>query len=253
MKELVGLRLVTNLHCNNNCNFCYQKDKSVKVLNLRQTTVDLSSYYYKYFQYCTIMGGESTLLPNLAEYVRIGSTYAKETRLTTNGKLLSTAMIAELKGAGLNGINVSIATINNAQYKIIHGTDIGLGNLQHVIRMNQDVMDFRINIPLCKENCENNFKSLKETLEMFVVDSGLNVTMCEDIKGSYSLFDNFDMIGATVKEVTNYGLILLDYKGKQIGYYTHKNSDYNDTDLVVTPLGTFINWEGYCQAVGMNT
>lgn len=252
MKQLKGLRVITNLHCNNNCKFCYQKDKSKNILALDDLLVQVSGRRYKAFEYCTIMGGESTLLDNLSEYVKIGSLYAKETRLTTNGKLLTDEMIKELKYAGLNGINISIATINNDQYKIIHGTDHDLGLLQMRVRRNQDFINFRINIPLCKENCENNYKSLKETLDMFVVDAGLNVTMCEDIKGSYSLYEQFDKIGATEVLRTDYGLILLDYKGIQIGYYTHRNNNYNETDLVVTPLGTFTGWDGYCKAVGMN-
>jgi hypothetical protein len=89
-------------------------------------------------------------------------------------------------------------------------------------------------------------------LKLFVEDYNFNVTICEDIKGTYSLIDAFDKIGARIKEEPDYGLIFLDYNGKQIGYYTHRNSSYNETDLVVTPLGTFINWDEYCEAVGLN-
>jgi len=214
--------------------------------------IKLAPYSYKRFEYCTIMGGESTLLDNLSEYIKIGSLYAKQTRLTTNGKLLNAANINNFKRVGLDGINISIATIDNELYKKIHGTDYGLGNLQHLIRTTDSCMNYRINIPLCEENCGNDFKHLKEVMDMFVCDAGLNVTLCEDIKGTYSVYDQFEKVGAEVLEVTDYGLIFLNYKGNKIGYYTHRNNTYNETDLVITPLGTFINWDGYCEAVGMN-
>lgn len=256
-KNLVGLRVITNLHCNNNCTFCYQKDKSKKILPLDDLLAALSmrEHYnceYKSYDYCTIMGGESTLLPNLNEYIKIGSLYAKQTRLTTNGKLLTNESIAQYKAAGLDGINISISTLNEVLYKKIHGTDLDISELYNVIYDNQKNIDFRINIPLCKENCEDDYHRLADVIEYFVATLGLNVTMCEDIKGTFSLFDNFDKIGAKVVEETNYGLIFLELYGKRIGYYTHRNSSYNDTDLVVTPLGTFINWDDYCKEVGMN-
>lgn len=257
--NLKGIRMITNLHCNNNCKFCYQKDKSKKILDLDvllgilgegSINLELKPSAYKQYSYCTIMGGESTLLPNLSEYVKIGSLYAKETRLTTNGKLLTEKLINKLVINGLTGINISIATINPEQYKIIHGTDCNIDDLIYLIDEQQT--DYRINIPLCQENCDNDFYHLKDMLELFVAEGRINVTMCEDIKGTYSLYNRFNEIGCEVIEETDYGLIFLNYKGNRIGYYTHRNSSYNDTDLVITPLGTFINWDGYCEAVGMN-
>lgn len=261
--NLKGIRMITNLHCNNKCKFCYQKDKSKKILDIDALMTILGQGYasvnryinrsrYKQYEYCTIMGGESTLLPNLEEYVKIGSLYAKQVRLTTNGKLMYRGFAKKLRDIGLTGINISIATISDRLYKEIHGTDVSIRSMLAMIDEVSEVIDTRINIPLCEENCGNDFEHLREMLDLFVIDGQLNVTMCEDIKGTYSAYDKFEKIGCTVKEVTDYGLILLDYHGKQIGYYTHRNNSYNDTDLVITPLGTFINWDGYCEAVGMN-
>lgn len=248
--DLVGLRIITNLHCNNNCNFCYQVDKSKNVLNLNNLIVSLHGYPYKHFEYCTIMGGESTLLPNLEEYIKIGSIFSKQTRLTTNGKLLTPEKVVQYKQCGLNGINISIAVLNPSKYKQVHGTDCDVDDLIYLVDCG--TIDYRINIPLCKENMENDCKELKKMLDLFVREGHVNVTMCEDIKSSYSLYENFDKIDVKVIEETNYGLILLEYHGQKIGYYTHRNSVYNETDLVVTPLGTFINWSSYCDAVGFN-
>jgi len=199
------------------------------------------------------MGGESTLLPNLTEYIKIGSLHSRQTRqtrLTTNGKLLNKQSMLEYKAAGLDGINISIAAFNVNMYKTIHGTDCDLTTLLYTIYNNRDKIDFRINIPLCKENCDNNFSELKYILKV-LTDENFNITICEDVKGKFSLYDQFEIIGAKVVEETAYGLIFIEYNGHKIGYYTHKNN-YNDTDIVVTSVGTFINWDGYCETVGIN-
>lgn len=245
--------MITNLHCNNKCKFCYQKDKSKKILELDELLVSLNKYYstYKGYEYCTIMGGESTLLHNLTEYIKIGSLYAKETRLTTNGKLLTTDRIQRYRDCGLDGINVSIATLDADLYSEIHGTDIDVNKLIGTLVRNSTLIDIRINVPLCEENCADDYKGLKHLLKFFT-DYNFNITMCEDIKGTYSIYEAFHKIGATEMSRTNYGLIFLNFNGSRIGYYTHRNNNYNDTDLVVTPLGTFVNWTPYCEAVGIN-
>ena len=250
-KELKGLRMITNLHCNHDCAFCYQKNKEAKVLDLNVLLDEMHPVPFQHFDYCTIMGGESTLLDNLTDYIKIGSIYAKEVRLTTNGSNLRPSRVQEYLRAGLSGINVSIASVEH--YNDLHGTDCDVDQLLDAVEyMVDNHISVRVNIPLCAENMERDHAELKMMLDM-LSDMNAGVTMCEDILGSYSLFGNFDKIGATVKEVTDYGLVLLDYNGHQIGYYTHRNSSYNDTDLVVTPLGTWINWTGYCEAVGFNT
>jgi hypothetical protein len=258
--ELKGLRMITNLHCNYRCKFCYQQNKSKKILDQMQLIDQLFPVSPKHFDYCTVMGGESTLLPNLWEYVKIGSFYSKETRLTTNGGLLDLPMAHLLYKAGLDGINVSIASIHKYNElhtpfvdvdQVIRQMELIVADAPYFRRSPRPAMNVRVNIPLCAENMTGPRMELVDMLDNFT-GKGFNITMCEDILGSFSLFDNFDKIGATVKDVTDYGLVLLDYKGHQIGYYTHKNSAYNDTDLVVTPLGTWINWDGYCEAVGFN-
>ena len=57
-----GLRIITNLHCNYKCKFCYQKSKRREILDTISLLLSLDEYKEKQFEYCTIMGGESTLL-----------------------------------------------------------------------------------------------------------------------------------------------------------------------------------------------
>lgn len=251
MTNCIGLRVITNLHCNSNCSFCYQQNKSNKVLPVEQLLEAVKPYGYKQFEYCTIMGGESTVLKpsDLYQYIRIGSTFSKQTRMTTNGKLLTHDYVHLLKSAGLDGINVSFAVLDEEKYLKVHGSHCNIDYLLGII--DERYLDFRINIPLCKENMENDCEELKHMLNLIVKEGHHNVTMCEDIKGTYSLYENFEKIGCKEVGRTDYGLIFLEYAGEKIGYYTHRNNNYNDTDLVVTPVGNFINWDGYCKEVGL--
>jgi len=251
-EKLKGLRVITNLHCNYNCSMCYQVDKSRKILTTWTLDDAIAAYPNKHFEYATIMGGESTLLPDLIDYIRIAAAKSKATRLTTNGSLLTDADMQQFKKYGLTGLNISIPSFRH--YHPLTGG----GSLKHVISnllIAAEIFgdeNVRVNIALCKENVEGPNPELKELLAWFVGLMHFNVTLCEDILGTYSFYGKFDEIGCTVEEETNYGLILLKYAGHQIGYYTHRNSAYNDTDLVVTPNGTFTNWDGYCESVGHN-
>jgi len=49
MNTIKGLRVITNLYCNNNCDFCYQQDKSAKILNVDNLLYQVNPYNYKHF------------------------------------------------------------------------------------------------------------------------------------------------------------------------------------------------------------
>jgi len=249
MKPLEGLRVITNLYCNYKCKFCYQKDKSDKVLNLSQLNDIINLYPKQYFNYCTIMGGESTLLPDLSSYIRTSKRASKRVRLTTNGSLLDKDIMLLWKSCGLEGINISIAVISG--YSELTGTyPNSIVRIIKKLREAEEIFgveNIRINIPLCKENMGEG-QGVRWIVDFFKEE---NITICEDILGTYSLLDRFEEFGFKELKKTNYGLIFLEYRGRRIGYYTHKDGNYNETDLVVSPLGTFINWGGYCEAVGI--
>ena len=238
----IGLRIITNLSCLYKCRFCYQARKDNSILSLQSLRGQLVRYGPKHFQYCTIMGGESTLLKNLPEYISIGSHCSCETRLTTNGSLLTEKTLKEYKDAGLTGINISIGTLE--KYAEVTGSNV---DILPKVALAQKFLPVRINIPLCKENMEG---EIKELVGLFL-SMGLSVTICEDILGTHkALHETENILGAKIVEDTGHGLVFLERDGKRFGYYTHKDN-YKNTDLVITPLGTWNNWDGYCDAVGL--
>ena len=246
--NLKGLRIITNLHCDRACNFCYQVDKQVKILPLETLRKEVFHYPIKHFEYCTIMGGESTLLRNLYEYIKIGSKYSQQVRLTTHGGNLTHEYLEMYKKAGLTGINISVATLK--RYREVTRCRLDSEAIINKIRLAHFFFpqNVRINIPLCKENLDGEIVDL---IHYFLHELGVGVTICEDVIATYSLYNTPEKMGATFIKDTGYGLTFFDCKGKQFGYYSHSNN-YKNTDLVVTPLGTYIAWDEYCEAVGIN-
>jgi len=248
MNNFRGLRIITNTHCNYNCKFCYQKNKPANILDISYLKSYLQLFESKSFEYCTIMGGESTLLTNLVKYINIGSKYAKEVRLTTNGALLSPMLLKEYKEAGLTGLNISIATLE--KYSETTRGGISSDSIINVVNIAKEFFpNLRINIALCEENFNNEIKNL---IDLFVTKMSLNVTICEDILKTYTCVDKFEeLLDSSFVENTGHGLLFLKHKDKLFGYYTH-DDNYKDEDLIISPYGIDVSWTGFCEKVGLN-
>lgn len=244
-EKLRGLRIITNLNCNYNCKFCYQKRKTRDILPLANLKEELKEYSPKYFEYCTIMGGESTLLPNLTEYIQIGKIYSNEVRLTTNGSILTKDLLLKYKEAGLDGITISIATLE--KYKETTKGFLSKDEILNKVKIAKEIFpNVRVNIALCKENMNGEIKKL---VEIFVSEFNINITICESITQEYScLNDTKKYLDSEIVEDTGYGLVIMKHNGRKFGYYSHKDN-YKHTDLVISPLGTWTNWDGYCEVI----
>lgn len=247
-----GLRIITNLHCNYRCMFCYQKDKSVKVLSLPLLRQTLAVADTKRFEYCTIMGGEATLLPNLEEYIDCGhdAVPVGDVRLTTNGFLLTRDKLELWKNRGLTGVNISVPVMKDGVYQHITGSPMTPNELLHIINECKRVFgnhQVRINIPLCRQNTMS--EELDKMLMLFLHIMDVKVTLCDDLFGTHSILNSLGSFGLKKIKDTGFGLVMLDYAGQELGYYCHKDN-YKGTDLIVSPVGTFVGWDDYCKAVG---
>lgn len=248
--NLKGLRIITNLSCQYNCKFCYQKNKSDKKLSIHNLIKELIPYVQnkKVFDYCTIMGGESTLLENLPLYIAAGAVVSKETRLTTNGKLLTEDKLKCFKSVGLTGVNISVATLD--KYEETTRGGVTKEEILGKIEMTQKVFpNMRINIALCKENIDGEIRRL---INRFL-SMGINITICEDIHETFSIIETSELMDADLVEDTGLGLVFFKHRltGKKFGYYHHADN-YKNTDLIVSPLGVFVDWDKFCESVGYN-
>ena len=109
-KDIFRYRIITNLQCNNRCKFCYQTYKpekgSDKILSLDKLELTMSKVYKMNgkLDRSTIMGGESLLLENICEYVKVAKKYSKTVCLVTNGTLLNEPLLYSLNESGLDEI-----------------------------------------------------------------------------------------------------------------------------------------------------
>jgi hypothetical protein len=236
-------RIISNLQCNNRCSFCYQTMKpplkTDVVLSIDKMEKTLKKVYNKYGKLprATIMGGESLLVPNLDEYVGILNNYVETICLVTNGKLLTEERLAKLKENGLKELAISVYSMSN----YIDMTDI--------TKFSFDIIGdgLRLNIPRCEDSSNEKLRVLVET----ILNDGYGVVVCEDLMGRYGRpHDEVIPEWKNTKYVGSDGHNFLHYEmgGKIFGLFAHYFG-YNETDVIITPLGNFLSWEKYCNAI----
>lgn len=235
-------RIITNLHCNQNCAFCYQPYKEPLVLSLdklRETMQKVGK-----LERATIMGGESLLLPNLSEYFAEVHKYVKTICLVTNGTLINEEIVKELVLNGLEEMAISVSSIE--QYE---------ARREQILIAHKYVPNLRINIP----KSPNSIGEKLHTLIKCILDDDLFLVVCEDLMGRYGDYELESKMGAKLLS-NDHNFLMYEYEGKQFGMFAYhgdpnakpqdEESGYEKTDVIITPLGNFSVWERYCQAVG---
>ena len=237
-KGIFRYRIITNLNCNmnestgvnGNCYFCYQKFKSPLRLDCDKMEETLKKVGV--LKRATIMGGESLLNPDLVKIVKIANNYTSDgICLVTNGILLNEDIIVALKDAGLTEVAISVSSIEQYERR----RDMAL-------LCKEIIPNTRINIPKCKE-------SLNPQLLETILSDGFYSIVCEDLQARYG---EIRLPEGSVK-VGDDGYGFYDYKwnGHTFGVFGNYGK-YNRSDIIVTPLGNFCDWEKYCKAVKNN-
>jgi organic radical activating enzyme len=247
-KRIFRYRIITNLQCNQRCSFCYQNNKpaigtdNVLSLNkLEQTMKKVGK-----LERATLMGGESTLLANLTEYIKLAKEYAETVCLVTNGTLLTKDKLFDYKEAGLDEIAISISSMENY---------IDLGT--PIFYAHNIIDNCRVNIPRCEESSYDKLHILVRK----ILSDGYGCVVCEDLNGRYGEpHDKVIMGWEDVYEAINDGHNFIKYRMEHLeepfssrwfGLFAHY-SGYDNTDVIISPLGNFSIWEQYCKAVGNN-
>jgi len=190
-------RIITNLWCNMqpNCYFCYQPNKNPKLI----LGMDLMSETFRRcgrkMKRATIMGGESTILPNLHEYIALTKANVEEdVCLVTNGILLNEERIARYAEAGLTEVAISISSL-----------EMYMARREQAFMCRKYIPNTRINIPKCNEsNGENLVQILKQ-----ILNDGFYAVVCEDLMGRYGEFDFEERLPAT--KIKDDGCNFFDY------------------------------------------
>lgn len=234
MSRIFRYRIITNLNCNQNphCYFCFQPDKRNLVLDIHKLEDTLNKVGH--LSRATIMGGESTLLPNLDEYMRLVKAKVDTMCLVTNGILLNEEKLNIYKECGLDEIAISISS-KEMYYRL----------RDRILLANKIIPNCRINIPKCWESTGD---KLYELIDIILNDS-VGIVVCEDLMGRYGEFEFEQKMGAKLIRTDGHNFLTYEYKGKEFGVFAHY-SGYDDTDMIVTPIGNFSIWEQYCNAIG---
>lgn len=232
MKNFFRFRIITNFDCNQNCYFCFQPLKAC--LTLPVETLRKTINKCPRMSRSTIMGGESTLLPDLAEYIKIAKSKSDTVCLVTNGVLLTEETLNEYKEAGLGEIAISVSS--NEQYE---------NRQEQILLANKIIPNCRVNIPKCWESVGEKLYALVAK----VLSDDVGVVVCEDLMGRYGTFNFEEGMGATLVRTDGCNFLTYEYNGKEFGLFAHYEG-YNDTDIIITPVGNFTSWEKYCNKIG---
>ena len=239
MKDIFRYRIITNLECNMspNCYFCYQPDKRKLHLDINkcEDTMNKVDKSLGKLKRATIMGGESTLRKDLPDFIALTNKHiTNDICLVTNGILLNEDRIKSYADNGLTEVAISISSME--QY---------LARRDQALLCRKYVPNTRINIPKCYES---NGDKLVDLLKIILPD-GFYVVVCEDLMGRYGEFDFKEKLPATKLKDDGHNFVDYIWNGYQFGVFEHY-SGYDDTDIIITPVGNFCKWEKYCEKIG---
>lgn len=146
-REINYLRISVTKRCNLNCSYCgSKKTTSEKELSIDEIRILTECFAEKGITKVRLTGGEPLMREDIAEIARmIKSTDGiEELYITTNGILLC-EKAQELKNAGVDGINISIDTLEADMYKALTGVD-GLDKVLRGLRKALELSFSRVRV-----------------------------------------------------------------------------------------------------------
>ena len=141
--------------CNQKCTFCYaagQKMATTKELTTQQWKQAIDRLETARVPMITFTGGEPTQRSDIAELVG----YAKRmvTRLNTNGVNLTPELIRDLKVAGLDSLQVTLYSYDEAIHNALVGSSHFADTIQGIRNAVDAGLDISVNTPLCQKNAD---------------------------------------------------------------------------------------------------
>jgi MoaA/NifB/PqqE/SkfB family radical SAM enzyme len=135
-------QFAVNSACNANCGFCgFARDRFPKeewqFVGLQEGIDSLDILFREGIRYLVFTGGEPTLNPHLADFVRHGSQLGMKCMVVTNAGILNAEKIQELAEAGLSSFIISIDAANRA----VHEKNRGLPGVCDKIQEANRILD----------------------------------------------------------------------------------------------------------------
>lgn len=124
-REITNLRISLTQRCNLRCFYCHREGQSSAGEELRSQEIKRIVEVARQvgISKVKLTGGEPLLRQDIVEIVEAISPLMRDVSITTNGTLLK-EFSKDLKGAGLNRVNISLDSLNPEIYKKIVGKDI---------------------------------------------------------------------------------------------------------------------------------
>ncbi len=148
--------------CNNHCRFCMEQDKrNLPVRTTEEVKREIVSARQRGATYLELIGGETTIRPDLPEIIRFAKRKNFQTiMIATNGRMFSYRPVAEkVIKAGLNSIVFSIHGPNAKVHDYLTQSpgsfrqlEKGIKNAREIIRREKIKMHFGSNTTIVKQN-----------------------------------------------------------------------------------------------------
>ena len=141
--------------CNQKCTFCYAAGQAMgkaAELSTAQWKRAIDILDRARVPMVTFTGGEPTLRPDIAELV--GHAKRLVTRLNTNGVALTPELARQLKEAGLDSVQVTLYSHNEAVHNSLVGCEHFADTVQGIRNAVAAGLDISVNTPLCRKNAD---------------------------------------------------------------------------------------------------
>ena len=166
-------------NCNQKCVFCYaagQCKSNLKELSTEEWKKAIDRLYKARVPMLTFTGGEPTMREDLVDLIDYSKWFV--TRLNTNGIKLTEDFCKGLKSAGLDSVQITLYSADEAIHNSLVGSEHFKDTVQGIKNAVKAGLDISINTPLCRANADymNTLRLIAEAGVRFVTVSGLICT-----------------------------------------------------------------------------
>lgn len=242
-----NLRVITNLHCNERCYFCYQKNKQELILNKDELKSLLENNIIKMCERGAIYGGEPTLLDDLNKYIAISKPFCKVLSMTTNGTILTKEKMIGYTEAGLDEMGIFIPSIKywNEMRKS------SFEDMEKTILLAKEcIKNLRINIVenIYNMNKEDSEYEIYDMIRYFICELEVGILICRNFSQRFPDLDLEGKLGLVKDGDLRNGVQQYMYNGKIMLSYYAPLKVYDRNDWIISPLGEFYTWSGFIKA-----
>ncbi|MBQ8431396.1 MAG: radical SAM protein [Clostridia bacterium] len=142
-----------NWKCNQKCRFCYaagQHFGAMRELETQDWKKIIDKLRRAGVPMLTFTGGEPTQRTDLAELISYSKWFV--TRLNTNGVLLTPELVASLKEASLDSLQVTLYSSDATVHNALVGSEGHARTVQGIRNALAAGLDVSVNTPLCRQN-----------------------------------------------------------------------------------------------------